>query len=442
MPGKFSIHTIGCKVNQHDSAVMASLLRGRGMVEAKAGEGADICLVNTCTVTAKSDYQSRQMIRRAVRENPGARVIVTGCYSQVRPGEVKTIEGVSSILENKDKKNIIQHINKHGLTDCLNDENAIGKNGLSAPLFGDHYQTKRARAFLGIQEGCNNRCTYCVVWKARGKSRSVPVGQVIAAAREIEARGFPEIVLTGVHIGFYGRDGGPDEPNLYDLLIRLLKETSRVRFRISSIEPNEVGDGLMSLLANEERACRHLHIPLQSASDGILKRMGRGYSARHYFGLVERLKVRIPGICIGADIIAGFPGETDDIFNKSLSAVENSPIDYLHVFPYSKRKDTVAAGLDGQVPEKVKSERSKVLRRTAGQHMEAFYRNSIGTHVNVIAEQSLDNSMIYKCISDNYLKLFLNAEEIDPDGETRIVVRPENVRSASDTGAQERPDIA
>ncbi len=402
---------------------MEGLLKREGLVEAKPGEQADVCVINTCSVTAKSDYQSRQLVRRAIKQSSNAKkVIVTGCYAQMQPDELLKIDGVSSVLPNPEKQNIIHHIKHGAVTDCIIGDNSHEKESFTA---WSGASTKRSRAFLRIQEGCDNRCTYCIVWKARGRSRSIPFDQVVAAAREIEARGFKEIVLTGIHIGFYGNDLGGENLRLGDLITSLLVATSEVRYRISSIEPNEIDDRLIGMLSDEERLCRHLHMPLQAGSDEILSKMGRKYTAKQYFSLLEQITKRVPGICIGADVIAGFPGETDELFRISQEAIENSPISYLHVFPFSRRKGTAAYDMDMQVPGKKKAERARILRKISDKHKRAFYLKNVNKHLHVIVETNNDNSLILKCISDNYISLLVPSEKVGSQPVSRILARKE-----------------
>jgi len=412
---KFSIFTLGCKVNQSESATMRGLLEAAGMCQAATGEKADVCVINTCTVTAKSDYQSRQLIRRAIRHNPGARVIVTGCYSETRQAEVGGIDGAITILPSEQKLDIIRSINKNTAT--------IG-NCSDISCDAPPYSTERSRAFLKIQDGCNNSCAYCIVHVARGRSRSIAQDQVVSAARSLEAKGFREIVLTGVHVGFYGNDLGGIR--LSSLLLKLLNATSHARYRISSIEPNEVDDDLSGMIANEERVCRHLHIPLQAANDSVLERMNRNYSISLYFKLLERLKTRIPEICLGADIIAGFPGETPDMFQSGFRLIDESPLNYLHVFPYSRRYGTSAASMPNQVPSGERNNRAALLRDLSVRKRNDYSASMVGRKVHVIAECSQDNSLVCKCLSDNYLSLHIPSELLSMDGTAMVTVRKEH----------------
>jgi len=446
MSPSYRIRTIGCKVNQFDSSALEGVLKDLGL--RPAGDGtADLCVINTCTVTNKSDSESRALVRRMARENPGARIVVTGCYAQVGREEIEKMDEVDLVLS----RNAFQDLNHFLIENNIIDWNSTGNTqveslqaeaaiGADGPD-GLRYETSRSRAFLRIQEGCNNRCTYCIVWRARGRSRSSPVEQVLAAAREIEARGFLEVVLTGIHIGDYGRDQDP-VTDLAGLVGRILRATKRIRIRVSSIEPNEISPALVDLIAGESRVCRHLHVPLQSATDAVLERMGRSYRLADYRRIVENLKARVPGICIGADVIAGFPGESARDFDAAERVIDALPVDYLHVFPYSKRKGTPAAVMDGQVHGLEKKDRARRLRRISGRHMERFYSSSIGGEVNVIHESDVDNGLYSKCISDNYLKLFVPRDRLDPSGVTWLTVQPEFIRPAEESGDKERRIIA
>ncbi len=419
MPLKFKLKTLGCKVNQSESAVLSAAFRELGLVEAESGENAELVLLNTCTVTAKSDYQSRQMIRRAVRENPGARILVTGCYAESGAQDIRRLEGNVTIVPNLQKLDINHYIRYNNISLYDNKLNLGSLSGSPSVLNG------RSRAFLKVQDGCDNQCTYCAVWKARGRSRSILKKYVLSGVRSLEQQGVPEVVLTGVHIGFWGRDTG--EGALSGLVREILDRTERIRLRISSIEPREVDDDLICLLRNEERVCRHLHIPIQAADNGILSCMGRSYKVEECLDLTRTLAQEVPGICLGTDVIAGFPGESDSIFEISLKLLKSSKFAYFHVFPYSRRSGTVAANLPDQVTGKKVKHRAERLRRLSARLRNDFYRSQENTKLHVIYEGSSTNNMNIKCLSDNYIRFDIPAEGRTPGGNGwAVFTRPGN----------------
>lgn len=333
---KYFISTLGCKVNQFESDAIAEALNEKNWEAATTASDADICIVNTCTVTGKASMQSRHIIRQLIRSNPDAKIVVTGCYAQTEAEEIRKIEGVD---------NIISHTEKHRIPETIS---AICEN--SAPATSPDCNTscretvfkqidvnapgKRTRPFLKIQDGCNAFCTYCIVPHTRGRSRSMPFDEVLERLKDLNRQGYQEVVLTGIHIGYYGQDLTPQR-SFHDLL-RAIDDAAPVpRIRLSSIEPREITDEIISLIADSKVFCNHFHIPLQSGDDEILKRMHRPYDSALFEELVLKIKRQIPDACIGADTIIGFPGETDDQFENTFRLIERLPLTYLHVFPYS-----------------------------------------------------------------------------------------------------------
>ncbi|HEY6572508.1 MAG TPA: tRNA (N(6)-L-threonylcarbamoyladenosine(37)-C(2))-methylthiotransferase MtaB, partial [Candidatus Eisenbacteria bacterium] len=355
---RVSFFTLGCRLNQHDTAAMRSDLEREGWETAPAREAADVVIVNTCTVTRRADQESRQLIRRLVRERPGARIVVTGCYAQRAPGEIQTLPGVSLVLGTSEREAIASKISAPRAGASVAPGRARRSIGLSAPLhFG------RTRALLKIQDGCDSFCSYCIVPYVRGRSRSLPPAEALDRARRLLDAGFQELVLTGADLGAYGRDLG-ESALLPKLVESLLALGARHRVRLSSIEPNKVDEALVDAMAREPRFCRHLHLPLQSGSPAILRAMRRGYEPRDYARLVERAAAGGP-IGIGADVIVGFPGEGEAEFEETMSFVSALPISFLHVFRYSPRPGTAAVRLPASaaaVPDAVARERADRLR--------------------------------------------------------------------------------
>ena len=406
-PLKIALITLGCKANQSDAASLAAELLNRGHRMVPSSQAADVTIIHTCTVTQKTDYQSRQIIRRMAAGNPRGQVIVTGCYAQVSPEILQAIPGVDYVVGMAERKNIPEIIGsneKSRRTAVLISpvEKQEGFEEWKPPQFTD-----RTRAFLKVQDGCNSFCSYCIVPYARGRNRSLPLERVLFQSRELAARGVREIVLTGIHLGTYGEDLVPP-PSLTTLLKSLERENPGLRFRLSSIEPREFNPPLMDHLANSHRVCPHLHIPLQSGDDGILRRMNRIYSTAFFADLVNRLAQTIPGAAIGADVIGGFPGEDDAAFQNTMSLIEALPLAYLHVFPFSKRKGTPAAGFPGQVPPQVIRARCHALRELGDKKRDSFFRSFLGKSLKVLAEGKRDRgSGLLKGFSANYIPILL-----------------------------------
>ncbi|NWF52692.1 MAG: tRNA (N(6)-L-threonylcarbamoyladenosine(37)-C(2))-methylthiotransferase MtaB [Nitrospirae bacterium] len=379
---KFSIHTLGCKVNQSESDLIEANLKRAGWSVSDLSEQPDYSIINTCTVTAKSDYQSRQLIRRALRA--GSKVIVTGCYSQLRPEEIMAIDKNIEIVDSKNKLKIANMFLKN---------NEISKTNIS---------DNRSRPYLKVQDGCNFSCSYCTVPSARGKSRSIEISEATKIAEEIDASGYKEIVLTGIHLGSYGHDLNP-KTNLSKLLKSLLKNTKIPRFRLSSLEISEIDSELIELL-KEERICKHLHLPLQSGDNSILRRMNRMYSVEDYLSVVEFIIKNIPDISIGTDIIVGFPGEGEREFKNTKDLIELIPLTYLHIFPFSKRPNTLASKMPEQITFSIKKKRVNELKNLNYKKKIAYMKSHIGKILDIIVEQK-DMNKTTIGTSANYLKV-------------------------------------
>jgi len=408
---KVAVCTLGCKVNQYESATLAGLFRDRGYEVVDCGSYADVYIINTCTVTHLGDRKSRQLIRRATRHNPEAVVVVTGCYAQASPEEVSSIPGVDLVVGTH---------NRFGLVDLV--ESAAKEK---APLnkvqdFGTEEDFEellvrpcqpRTRALLKIQDGCESFCAYCIVPYVRGPLRSRRPEKVLDEARRLVNEGYKEIVLTGVHTGAYGQDlkGNID---LSDLICKLGSVSGLLRLRLSSVEPNDITPRLLEVLAGAPVFCRHLHIPLQSGDDEILARMGRRYSSREYARLLEAIKVNMPGVAVTTDIMVGFPGETDRRFNNSYQFVKEMAFAGMHVFKYSSRRGTPAASFTGQVEPVVKERRSRLMITLAEEMAVKFAAAMLGQVVTVLVEKPCrEEKGFYEGLAGNYVRVIFPAYE-------------------------------
>ncbi|MHB1014632.1 MAG: tRNA (N(6)-L-threonylcarbamoyladenosine(37)-C(2))-methylthiotransferase MtaB [Desulfurivibrionaceae bacterium] len=383
---KIGVTTLGCKVNQFESAAFLSELAQREVELVPFSHPADIYIINTCAVTARASAQSRQLIRRALRANPEARLIVTGCYAQIDAQEILDIAD-SPIC-------IVGNGCKHRLVDvALADRhcdlemhlgNIAGQKEI-CPLIASSFG-ERTRAYLKVQDGCNSFCSYCIVPYARGRSRSLGPDKVVAQAEIFAGQGYQEQVLTGIHLGHYGQDLTP-QTNLRALLAQLLARNLPVRYRLSSLEPTEINGELLDLMAQSPAIMPYLHIPLQSGDDQILKKMNRRYPAATFAKVVAQSVARLPDAAIGVDVLVGFPGEDEGAFRNTYSLIESLPVSYLHVFPYSKRPGTPAATMAGQVPKADKEERVALLRDLDHKKRTGFYRSHLGSTRQILVER-------------------------------------------------------
>jgi threonylcarbamoyladenosine tRNA methylthiotransferase MtaB len=425
----FSLKTLGCKVNQFESETLEQALVNQGYRPAGSEEAVDLCIINTCTVTQKASMQSRQAIRQAIRTHPGARILVTGCYAQTEPEAIQSIAGVHDIVGHNDKIKIPERLSQ---TEALKNQSAEKQNSLKTetprressekptfPSFRDpllpnlafHRGNKRTRPFLKIQDGCNAFCTYCIVPFARGRSRSLPIASVLESVRGLKADGIHEIVLTGIHLGHYGLDLKPGTC-LTDLLAAVESACPMERIRISSIEPAEVSDELIDRVAVSRVFCHHFHIPLQSGDNGVLQRMNRPYSRDMFHHLVSKIHDRIPDAAIGADVLVGFPGESDAAFDQTVSLIESLPITYLHVFPFSPRKGTPAYGFADQIPHSVVKARSSALRTLGKAKKKTFYRSHIGKELEILIEGVRDEvTGLLKGLTSNYIQVMVEGKD-------------------------------
>ena len=397
------MHNFGCRASQADGAAIEAQLSASGMCPASAGE-ADLVVLNTCTVTALADEDARKAVHRAHRENPSARILVTGCYAQRAPGEIAVLPGVDWVVGNSHKTKIAEIVRDcvdyHGGipagTDVRVGDIFAQREFLSSPV--EDAAGDRTRPNLKIQDGCNNRCSFCIIPFVRGRSRSAPADQVVEQVRQLALR-YREVVLSGINLGRWGREAG-GSLRLVDLIRRVLDETEVARLRLSSVEPMDWSDELMELVAESPRIADHVHAPLQSGSDRVLRRMHRKYRPRHYEDRIRKARAWMPDAAIGADVMVGFPGETAAEFEESRAFIESLPFTYLHVFTYSERPGTPAADSADQVPMPVRKERNRVLRDIGERKNLEFRRAMIGRTLPSV-------TLTEGALSGNFLKIEL-----------------------------------
>lgn len=409
MAKKVAFFTLGCKTNQYESEAMASVFRREGFETVSFDEKADVYVINTCTVTHLGDRKSRQVIRRAVKTNPDAVVAVTGCYAQTSPGEVLDIPGVDLVIGTADRNKIVQLIEE--TEKSPSPVNAV-RDIMTNRSFEDmpilDYES-RTRAFVKIQEGCSNFCTYCIIPYARGPLRSRPPEKVLEEVKKLVDEGFGEIVLTGIHIGAYGA-GIDEKSDLADLVIKAALVPGLKRLRLGSVEPLDITPRLINAISEIRTICRHLHIPLQSGDDYILKKMNRNYNSFEFDRLVGAIRGQIPDIAITTDIIVGFPGETDERFENTYELVKDIGFSKTHVFKYSPRKGTPAADFPEQVKAEDKDSRSKRLIALDRENQKTFARKLIGQTTEVLVEQLVrSEDDLWEGLTDNYVRVLLKS---------------------------------
>lgn len=408
-----AFHTLGCKVNHYETEAIWQLFKEQGYERTDFESISDVYVINTCTVTNTGDKKSRQVIRRAIRKNPDAVICVTGCYAQTSPAEIMAIPGVDIVVGTQDRVKMLEYIEQY--KEERQPINAVGnimKNRvyeeLDVPSFTD-----RTRASLKIQEGCNNFCTFCIIPWARGLMRSRDPQEVIRQAQQLVDAGYKEIVLTGIHTGGYGED--MKDYNLASLLRDLEAQVSGLkRLRISSIEASQITDEVIDVIDKSNVVVRHLHIPIQSGSNTVLKRMRRKYTMEFFAERLERLKEVLPGLAVTSDVIVGFPGETEEEFMETYNFIKEHKFSELHVFPYSKRTGTPAARMEDQVDEEVKNERVHRLIALSDQLAKEYASQFENEVLEVIPEERFKEdpeSGLYEGYTDNYLKIVFKATE-------------------------------
>ncbi len=401
-----SFATLGCKTNQFESASMQESLQSAGYQVVPFDEGADLVIVNTCTVTNATDAQSRNLIRRARKLNDACRVVVTGCYAQVDPEALQDLPGVSLVIGNEEKQRLLDYLTEDQETTAVAVSDIRQVEKVCLPPLTTF--SGRSRAFVQIQNGCDAFCSYCIIPYARGASRSATPDEILQQIDGLVASGFQEIVLTGIHIGGYGAD--LDTPmTLNDLVRRIETETGVHRLRLGSIEPTELTDELLETITSSQIICHHLHIPLQAGNDHVLQRMKRTYSTEFFGQLLGRVRASIPDAAICLDVITGFPGETEEEFESAFDFISRLPLTDLHVFPYSKRPGTPAASYFGQVPGDVSKARAARLRHLAAEKHRSFAEGFIDEELEVVVESGVKEGLL-KGVSRNYLDIRFSGE--------------------------------
>ncbi len=410
MKSTVSFMTLGCKTNQFESAAMSEQLTQAGYELVDFEEGAELVIVNTCTVTSATDSQSRNLIRRARRLNPSANIVVTGCYAQVDPDAFTSLPGVSLVIGNQEKKDLLEYL-IGGFSQQRTIVSDISKQKTMEPLPLSTFE-QRSRAFVQIQNGCNAFCSYCIIPYARGRSRSVAVRDVIGQVEGLSLAGYPEVVLTGIHIGCFGLDLNP-RSSLLELLHGIEQSNFSGRLRLGSIEPNELTVDLVDYIASHNWICSHFHIPLQAGDDDILRRMNRHYTTAFFSDLIELIHSRVSDAAIGLDVITGFPGETDEQFENTLALLDGVSFSHLHVFPYSRRSGTPAAEMPQQVNGAIIKERAARLRQLGENKHSAFMRRFVGKELSVIIEGGEKDGW-RKGLSENYLPVLVRSDSVEP----------------------------
>jgi threonylcarbamoyladenosine tRNA methylthiotransferase MtaB len=448
----YHVENFGCRATQADGAALERQFQSRGLAQAAATH-ADLVILNTCTVTNSADQDARAAIRRVQRQNPLAKIIVTGCYAQRAPEEIAALPGVSAVIGNSHKHQLAEIV-LHDValpSDFIplaslsptsqrltpNDQRPLFVSDifahtelLAAPVFesalaaGSH-ESDRTRPNLKVQDGCDNRCSFCVIPSVRGHSRSLPLPEIIREVHSLVAAGYREVVISGINLGRWGRDlaichqPSPTseelQPRFESLVRTILSDTSLEKLRISSVEPMDWSEELIDLVAGSPRIAKHAHVPLQSGSDAVLRRMHRKYRPWHYREKIEKIRAAMPAAAIGADVMAGFPGETDAEFEATRRLIADLPFTYLHVFTYSARPGTPAAAMPNQVPQHVARERNKILRDLAAEKKRAFMQSFVGRPLPAITLNVVHNrpeGEFTEALTDNYQKLFLHGRHV------------------------------
>ncbi len=421
--GKYFVENFGCRATQADGAAIERQLLDRGLARAASPAEAEVVVLNTCTVTASADQDVRSAVRRIHRSNPETKILVTGCYAQRAPREISAIPGVSLVVGNSHKHVLADYVlplaNAGGFVPLSQIGGAEDSNIvvgdifahtelLAAPVFDGNDASEKTRPNLKVQDGCNNRCSFCIIPFVRGRSRSLQVENVIREANELVSRGYREIVLSGINLGRWGRELTP-RMNFAAMLRAVLEHTEVEKLRISSVEPMDWTNELIELVATAPRIAKHAHVPLQSGSDRVLRRMHRKYRPWHYADRIERIRRAMPDAAIGADVMVGYPGETEADFEQTRTLIERLPFTYLHVFTYSSRPGTASAEMPDQVPVHVARERNRVLRELADRKKHAFMESFVGRELEALTLTRQEHGCT-EALSDNYLKVFVTGD--------------------------------
>ncbi len=405
---KVAFYTLGCKLNFSETSTISRQFEEKGFLKVDFQESPDIFIINTCSVTDNADKKCKKLVKEAKKISPDSYVAIIGCYAQLKPTEIAEIEGVDAVLGAAEKFRLLELLDgfaKEQETKVLASEIAAANSFETSYSLHD-----RTRTFLKVQDGCNYGCAFCTIPLARGKSRSSSIDSILASARDIAGTEVKEVVLTGVNIGDFGIVDGKRETRFADLVMALDEVEGIARFRISSIEPNLLTNEIIAFVAQSKRFVPHFHIPLQSGSNTILRKMGRRYLRELYEDRVSKIKTLLPHACIGVDVIVGFPGETDELFLETYNFLNELNISYLHVFTYSERANTRAVELEGVVPMKKRNERSKMLRILSEKKRRKFYEENLGQTFTVLFEEDVENGMMHG-FTENYIRV---AAKYDP----------------------------
>ncbi len=397
---KVALHTLGCRLNFSETGSIAQGFKDRGYEIVDFGQNADVVFINTCTVTDGADSTCRNLIRKAHKSSPEGKVVVAGCYAQMEAEKISKIQGVDLILGNWEKYKVFDYLNE--------DHDQLIKIEKSNEFWGAATTPAdtHTRAFLKIQDGCNYICSFCIIPFARGRSRVIKIADAVSQARGLVEKGFKEIVLTGVNIGEYERHG----EKLSDLVKQVLRVDGLERLRLSSVEPNTITDELLEVFSSSDKFMDHFHVPLQSGDNDILKSMRRKYLVEDYERIIERIKDAFPQAGIGADVICGFPGESDEQFQNTFNLLRKLPITHFHVFPFSKRKGTTAAAMDNHIQHGLKKERVKTLMMLGEAKLDSFARNQVGSSSQVLFEKR-DNEGLFEGYSSNFVKIKVDSQQ-------------------------------
>lgn len=391
-----AFYTLGCKLNFSETSTIGRQLSEVGYAKTEFDKKADLYVINTCSVTENANRECRRIIRKAKKTAPHSKVIVTGCYAQLKPKEIATINGVDMVLGANEKFNIPD------LLKIKSEHKVFDSNLENLDYHSSFSLNDRSRSFLKIQDGCDYPCTYCTIPLARGKSRCDTVDNILKNANEIAENGIKEIVLTGVNIGEFIDSTGKD--NFYDLIVKLEEVEGIERYRISSIEPNLIKENIIEFVSKSKKFMPHFHIPMQSGSDFILGKMKRRYNTKLYSSKILAISKAIPDVCIGADVIVGFPGETEEEFETTINFIKGLPLAYLHVFTYSERENTAAINFEGEVSKQIRSERSKMLRILSDKLQRSFYQKYLQTVQTALFERENKGGFLFG-FTNNYIKV-------------------------------------
>ena len=390
-----AFHTLGCKLNFSETSYLINDVKKHGYKEVSFNDYAQTYVINTCSVTENANKECKYLVRKVLRKNPNAKIIIIGCYAQLKPKEISNIKGVSLVLGNNEKFKLVEYLKK----DSIN-VNIFRKKPSELIEFKSSYSSNRTRSFLKVQDGCSYKCSFCTIPMARGGSRNDEIENIIQKIKKIRDSGVKEIVLTGINIGDFKTE---KNENFFDLL-KEINKLKNIRIRISSIEPNLISDEIIDLIAKSKVFVPHFHIPLQSGSDEILNKMKRRYLTKNYKELIKKINSKIKNVCIGVDVIVGFPGESETLFNDTVEFIKSINVSYLHVFSFSDRENTLAKKMNNKVSIEIKKYRSKVLRNLSEKKKRFFYHKNIGQIKKVLFENDVFDGHIFG-YTENYIKV-------------------------------------